>query len=227
MKRSLAVFLVVVVVPSVASAQSMGGQSPSWTAEPDHLLYRFHDVSKGATQSTTPVGERVPAVVVAPGAGMAQAAEQNLLRQLDTVEVPAVTRFVAEDAFTKANGIAYMGGNFKQFLLPKMEENIASATLTISELTRAAKDLRITADLGVDEKGEVALAHFSHLLAKQSRGEAGPLRTDGWANGAYIIGTDGNTWTVRANLYSDGWYVSAYRLGIRGRWNAGLRFLSR
>ena len=141
----------------------------------------------------------------------------------ESLELPAVSRFVAKEAFTKANGIAWMGDNFKQFILPLVEENVAAAVLTVSELTRDAKDLRIAAELRVDEQGEVALAHFFRVFQDCPTG----IRTDGWANGAYVIGNDGETWAVDARLYGGGWSVFADRLGNRRGGAAGYRFLSR
>lgn len=149
----------------------------------------------------------------------------GLLQQLgDPIEFPAVPRFVAREAFTAANGIAWMQDDFKEHVLPLVEENVAAATLTISELSRDAKDLRISAELNMDEDGEVALAHFFHALQVRPSG----IRTDNMrSNATYIIGTDGDTWIVSACLRSDGWIVFAGRLGDRLRWNSGTRFLSR
>jgi len=149
-----------------------------------------------------------------------------LLKVLDTVDLPAISRFVATDACTKANGIAWLGGNFRRVMLPLVEENIAAATLTIHELVRGSRDLRIAAELNVDDNGPVSLAHFLYLLSKQAKGESGPLRADG-SNTAYVLGPDGNIWAVDAFLDSVGWYVDADSLSRRHGWDAGGRFLSR
>ena len=151
-----------------------------------------------------------------------------LLKLIGEVELSGVAKFVAADAFTKENGIAYMGENFRKFILSVVEQNISATTLTVSDLTEAAKDMRIATALEVDRKGEVALAHFFELLQRQKKpGDLGSLRTDGGTNAAYIIGVDGNTWAVYAGLNSDGWRVNVYPLGDRSRWDAGNRFLSR
>lgn len=150
--------------------------------------------------------------------------QADLLRPLgEPVALPAVTRFVAKDSFTRANGIAWMGDNFQKYILPLPEANVPEATIQVSELIRDARDPRIYTALDVDERGEVALAHFFRAIQDRIAG----VRTDGWANGAYVIGTDGETWAVYAGLNSDGWDVDAFRLGYRGGWSAGSRFLSR
>jgi hypothetical protein len=135
----------------------------------------------------------------------------------EPIVLPAVPKFVAKVAFTKANGIAWMGDNFREFILPVVEENVPEVAIRVSELTRAAKDFRIAAELKVDETGEVALAHFFQAIQRK-------LHT--WL-AAYVIGSDGETWAVFAYLFSGGWSVDAYRLGVRHGWSAGLRFLSR
>lgn len=152
----------------------------------------------------------------------------DLLRPLgDTIELPAVTRFVAKDICTKANGIAWMGDTFQKVMLPLVEQNIPSVILTTHELLCDSRDLRIAAALDVDEKGPVSLAHFLHLVTTQRRDASVPLRTDGWATVAYILGVDGNVWAVDAHLGSGGWDVRANSLGYRLGWYAGHRFLSR
>lgn len=152
----------------------------------------------------------------------------DLLRPLgDTIDLPAVTRFVAKDVCTKANGIVWMGDTFQKVMLPLVEENVPATTLTTHELLYGSRDLRIAVALDVDEKGPVFLAHFLHLVTTQRRDASVPLRTDGWATVAYILGVDGNIWAVDAYLRGGGWYVDAYSLGDRGRWFAGGRFLSR
>lgn len=150
-----------------------------------------------------------------------------LLKVLGSVDVPAVTRFVAKDVCCKFNGITWMGDTFREVMLPLVEQNIPSVTLTIHELLCDSRDLRIAAALDVDEKVPVSLAHFLHLVTTQRRDASVPLRTDGWATGAYILGVDGNVWAVSAALHGVGGSVNAFSLGVRNRWSAGHRFLSR
>lgn len=148
----------------------------------------------------------------------------GLLQRIDyPIEFPAVPRFVGEDSFIKSNGIALMGNDFKKYIFPLVEENVAVATLTIFRLTCEARASRIHTELDVDVNGEVSLAHFFQALATRPLG----ICTDGLFNVAYIIGTDFQTWAVSACLRSDGWFIHAFRLGDRGRWCAGHRFLSR
>jgi len=143
---------------------------------------------------------------------------QALLKPVgDPVVLPAVAKFTAKDAFTKANGVAYLGDNFKQYILPVVEENVPEVAVRVWDLTRAARDIRIAAQLNVDETGELSLTHYFQAIQRK-------FHT--WL-AAYVIGSDNETWAVRAYLGSGGWGVFAFRPGDRDWWRAGDRFLSR
>lgn len=154
-----------------------------------------------------------------------------LLCPLDTVELPAVSRFVAAKSFTPDHRIDWMDATFKKVMLPLVEENVAPATLTMHRPSFDARDLtiaRVAAALDVDEMGTVSLAHFFHLLSRLHGSEAAPLRTDGPPNVAYILSADGNIMAVSAYLGSGKWQVDAESVSDSTYgWNADTRFLAR
>lgn len=141
----------------------------------------------------------------------------------EPVLFPAVTKFIAEDAFTEANGITWMGDNFKRFLLPIVEEGVLEAEIQVSEAIRDSCDLAIAAEVEVHKRGVLALAHFFHALQRPNVG----LQCGGLSNGAFVRDRDGDTWVVHAQVGGVRWNVGALRLGACGWWGAGGRFLSR
>ncbi len=124
-----------------------------------------------------------------------------LLRQVGTVVVGGVERFVAKEHLAEAN-IGWTGIKFNRFFLNLVEENIEGTTLNIHRLEKASLDVSILAELGV--RARISLAHFFELLKRQSKGEPGLLLTEGDANIAYVIGNDGNFWAVSA-FWSRNW----------------------
>lgn len=151
-----------------------------------------------------------------------------LLKPLgEPVVLPAVQKFVARDAFTRANCFVYIGENFEKFFLPVVEENVPGVVVQVSKLVRDARDPVIATELKIHERGEMALAHFFHALRNLTNDQTDSPRTDGRTNVAYAIGTDRCTWSVGAFLSSAGWVVSARPMGDRCDWHPGDRFLSR
>jgi len=152
----------------------------------------------------------------------------DLLVRRRPIFVPAVERFVAEEAFTKANGIDKVSDTFKKAMFGKVEESIAADTLGLYELSRYSHNIPIAAALGVHDKGDVALAHVFHLLKAQMGGVSGPLNTSGWATVAFVVGADNEFWVV--NIYPlspscGGLEAFARPLGNRQGWAAGDFFL--
>jgi hypothetical protein len=115
------------------------------------------------------------------------------------VSVKGVKKFVAKDRLKVAN-IGWSGENFDKFFLNKVEENIEDAVIAVHLLGRNSLDAPILTELG--KRSETKLCHFFGLIEKQSKGEDGLLLTNGNANIAYIIGSDGNMWTVFAHWHS-------------------------
>lgn len=149
-----------------------------------------------------------------------------LLRQIAVAEIGGTQRFVAKDHLAEAN-VGWTSENFNRLFLELVEENGEGATLYVHCLERASLDASILAELG--DRAKISLAHFFGALKKQSKGEPGPLLTNGYANIAYLTGSDGNLWAVDA--YWDGvgryWVVNAYSVGNPSEWDAGSHVLSR
>ena len=153
----------------------------------------------------------------------------DLLKQVATVAVRAVKKFSAQNTFgaTKpAIKLWYLGDNFKQYFLGKVEKNVPAVTLAAHQLTKASLDAPILAELG--DRVETSLAHFWELLIKQANGETGILLTNGYANIFYIKDANGTLWAVRARWYAGyGWNVFARSVGYPLRWLAGSPVFSR
>lgn len=148
----------------------------------------------------------------------------DLLKQIATAPVGDANKFVAKDHIKAAN-VVWMSDNFKRLFLGRVEENVEAAILNVYRLEKASLDAPILAELG--ERARISLTHFFELLEKQSRGEAGPFLTNGYATIAYIIGGDGNIWAVCADWYGGGWGVGAGSVGRPYGWRDGIRVLAR
>lgn len=143
------------------------------------------------------------------------------------IQVAGVDRFVASESFTRENGF-YLWNNFKVNFLDKVEENVPDAVLAIHRLEKRSLDAQIRKELG-QEREEITLTHFFGLLKQQSKGEKGHLLVNGYANIAYIRGTDDNLWAVYADWYSGrrGWDVRADSVEDPWEWNDGYQVVSR
>lgn len=151
---------------------------------------------------------------------------KKLLQHKTTVSAATVQRFVASERLAAAN-IGWRGENFNRLFLDKVEENVLAGRIAISSLVRTSLDPEIMVALGRTRR-VTRLAHFFQLLEKQAKGQTGPLLTNGMANIAYCVGSDGNVWAVSAHWHSFGhcWYVGAHSVGGPREWIAGLRVLS-
>ncbi|TAL48807.1 hypothetical protein EPN83_03390 [Patescibacteria group bacterium] len=175
---------------------------------------------------------------LAPPNGAAQKPEvpKLILDFVRTVRLPVQPRFVARDCFKEDGSDTarvktwFLGDNFKDHFLGKVEEPVGETNLAVSRLTRNALDRKIRSELGGSHE-EVALSQFWALLQAQGRGERGPLLTNGYAIIAYIRdenGPHGLLWAVNASWYDGrGWGVDAYSVEDPGNWRAGHQVLSR
>ena len=150
----------------------------------------------------------------------------KLLAFIITVSVSAHKRFVMKDHLKSAN-IGWTGDNFKRVMLDKIEENVPAGEINIHRLEKNSLNPEIMAEMG-PEKRMTCLAHFLEMIGKQSKGQEGPLLTDGSVNVAYIVGTDGNLWAVGARWrgFDRDWRVGAVPVEYPDGWVAGSRVLS-
>lgn len=151
----------------------------------------------------------------------------KLLTALTTVSVPGVKKFVVKDQLKEAN-VGYTGSNFDNFFLGKAEENVDGITMKVHRLEKDSLDSEILAELGGEDKAPIRLSHFFDLLKKQSKGQDGPLLTNGYANIAYIRDEGGKLWAVRAYWCSCSryWGVHARSVEHPHVWFSGDRVLS-
>ena len=158
--------------------------------------------------------------------------DNDLLELVETVSVPSYDQFVSEEKFREGQtiddvSIAWLGDNFKRYVLGKIETNVPAAELKVSKLLKAARDLPKDNEPGIipalNGKHETALAHFHSLLKyKQQK------KDYSWII-AYIIGNNGVTlWAVDAIWDSGyrGWYVWADSVEHPFRWVAGYQVAS-
>ncbi|MBI4992088.1 MAG: hypothetical protein HZB99_02615 [Candidatus Harrisonbacteria bacterium] len=137
-------------------------------------------------------------------------------------------RFVASDHLTTTNKkvkIAYLGDNFRQHFLAKVEEPQAETELRISKLKKASPEAPILAELG--DKAETTLASIWELLKKQPKGESGKLLTNGYANIFYVRDAKGVLWAVSVRWRSAGWSVDAISVENPYVWYDGFQVFSR
>jgi len=150
----------------------------------------------------------------------------QLLRKIATVSVSGVKNFVAKDHLKDAN-VGWTGDNFKKLFFGNVEKNVEAITVAIHRLEQLSLDPPIMAQLA--DHTEISLAHFFELLKKQSKGEDGVFLINGYANIAYIKGSDGNLWAVSAGWGSGSrcWDVGARSVEDPDRWRGGCQVLSR
>lgn len=155
----------------------------------------------------------------------------ELLKFLASIPLSAVRHFSAADHFkvgvVKGVKIGWLGENFQNNFLSKVERKVKVATLKSYELLQSSLDGPIIEALGPDH--ETTLAHLWQLLVKQPNGESGTLLTNGYWNIFYIKDAKGKFWAVGAYWYAyyGGWCVDANSVEYPDRWRAGRRVVSR
>jgi len=159
---------------------------------------------------------------------------ETLLGFVDTVAVPARSeRFVAKDHFIVDTNrkakvkISYLGDNFRNNFLNKIEEAISETTLRYQKLKKYSRDIPIISELGGEDKAETTLSEMFALMEMQPNGETGTLLTNGYANIFYVRDFDGVLWAVRCRWGGDGWRVGADSVDSPSVWRAGFHSFSR
>ena len=155
----------------------------------------------------------------------------SLLEFISTINISATTgRFVTRDKFKlkKNSGIcSYLGDNFTNWFLGKIEEPIGEQTLRYAKLRKSSLDSPIISELGGEEKAETTLAEVFSLMDKQFSGEEGVLLTNGWANIFYVKDRSGVLRSVIVYWYDGGWGADAYEVSYPYGWHAGNQVFSR
>ncbi|MBI2052102.1 MAG: hypothetical protein HYT38_00280 [Candidatus Sungbacteria bacterium] len=161
---------------------------------------------------------------------------EPLLEPVGTITIPAATaRFIARDRFVVNISpaapvkISYIGDNFAEWFLKddgKTEDPIGEQTLRYARLRQSSVDGPIISELGGEAKAETTLTEMFALMERQSKGEAGILLTDGYANIFYVRDIAGLFRAVYPYWYGDGWYVFAGSVEDPGWWYGGYRVFS-
>jgi len=149
---------------------------------------------------------------------------QKLFEFVTTIHVAGVASFVAAKKFRPGKTIdgikvGWLGDNFKEHFLPKVEKNsIAAEELIVNKLLKNSRDPVIITALGGEEKVEISLGQFWNFLKTADQ--------QFWYV-VYIRDTDDVLWAVLAYWSGGGLYVGARSLDSPRGWCAGYRFLSR
>ncbi len=164
-----------------------------------------------------------------------------LLRQVKTVELPAIGTFKPANHFkitpererkTAEVPVGWMNDDAKCLVKGLIEPETPEATLTIYRLLEASKDDPIIAQLRGDHEVQAILTTWSQMyemMKAQAHGEEGNLLVNGHANIYYIPQADGTIWAVccswRAHYRC--WYVLACPVTCTNAWHAGDQVISR
>ncbi len=146
-----------------------------------------------------------------------------------TAAVPSQSQFVAREHFQRTTAsaasvrITWLGAAFSEHFVPKTEADSGAALLRSHTVRRAARDIEIIAELGT--RHETMLGDLWCLLQRQSRGEAGLLRTDTKPNVLYIRSASGLLFTIDALWGGAGWELGAS--STEGFRTEGARVISR
>jgi hypothetical protein len=153
-----------------------------------------------------------------------------LLWPIGTVTVPATGKLVAREKFVKdmsrkaAVKISYLGDNFSEWFLGKVEEPCPETTLRYAKLNRYSVDGPILAELG--NTAETTLAQIYALMERQPNGEDGVLLTNGYANIFYVRDINGALRAVYMGWKAGGWDVYAFSVADPFGWFGGISVFS-
>jgi hypothetical protein len=155
----------------------------------------------------------------------------GLLRQVATVEVPAVVAFVPVDHF-KADASATAEVRIKDVanaLRGFPEESAPATAMTVHVLRAAAdSDAKVVRQMGT--RAYISLAHVWELLKRQRNGEAGVLVTSQGSSNVFYCRGSGGAWVIKVwssssvrdvvsgSLAFGGWIISANGLDEHPAW---------
>ncbi len=90
--------------------------------------------------------------------------------------------------------ISYLGDNFKEKFLDKIEDGIGEVTLRFQMLKKWSRSIPIINELGGEEVAESTLSEMFGLIEMQPNGEEGALLTNGYANIFFIRDSESVLW---------------------------------
>ncbi|MFH1346732.1 MAG: hypothetical protein ABIH10_00590 [Spirochaetota bacterium] len=137
-----------------------------------------------------------------------------LLKFLGKVVVFATTeKFVARDKFVVNTGknapvkISYLGDEFREWFLDKIEDLTDETVLHYAELTKPSVDDSIIVELG--NTAETTLSAVYALMESQSNRKDGALLTNKYANLFYVRDVNGELRAVGVGWIGSGWGINA------------------
>ena len=157
----------------------------------------------------------------------------KLLEFVGTISVSAVKEFVAKKKFVINIGdnalvkVSYLGDNFREQFLGKIEKSFPGSELRYQKLMKSSVDDSIINKLGGKAKAETTLAEVFSLMEKQGNGQSGALLTNGWWNIFYVHDINGVLRTVLIYWSGVGWHVDAHSAEHRACWFADYLVFSR
>jgi hypothetical protein len=150
----------------------------------------------------------------------------SILELIGTTVIPATDKkLVAKDFFTEKK--FYLGDNFKDWFLKKIEDPIGEVNVRYQKLTKSSVDGPIIAELGGEEKVETTLATIADLIGRQAKGENGILLTNGYANIFYVRDATELLRAVSVYWCGDRWNVDADSVELPSDWNDDRQVFSR
>jgi len=156
--------------------------------------------------------------------------QKSLVGFNGTVRIPAIGKFVVSDHFIRGQDtgrevkvdIFWMGNNFANWFLEKVEEPIGAKTLSYYKLLRSSLDGPIIDALGGEEIVEVTLGRIFFLMKKQVS-EVGVLLTNSCANIFYARDINNVLRAIYVRWYDGAWRINSDSCGSPYKWLAGHR----
>lgn len=140
----------------------------------------------------------------------------NLLDLVGTVEIPALGEFIARDRFVVNNKaelpIFYLGTNFEDWFLGKVEEPAGESVLRCQRLHRAENNSPIIAELGGNDRAEITLGQLYAFLKQADKSK--------WYI-CYVCDKNGVLCAVYADWGGGGWGVHAGSVEDPRGWREG------
>jgi len=187
------------------------------------------DVAFGWAQNGEALAKNLRGVLI-PAEVTPTSKSNPLLESLGTVTVPATGRFIAREKFVLNSDrkalvkISYLGSNFSEWFLGKIEEPKPWMQLRYAKLLKYSVDRPVLAELG--NTAEITLAEVYALMEHQPNGENGTLLTNGYTNIFYVRDVNGELRAVLVCWDGDGWGVFADSVVRPGEWSVGSRVFS-
>lgn len=136
-----------------------------------------------------------------------------LIRVYDISAMPisfiAKEKFVVDTSNRAKVKISYLGKEFQEKFLGKIESAWGSYWLRRYKLLWDLDDDRIISEIGNKNVIKSTLYGIFSLMEKQGHGQSGALLTNGHKNIFYIYNDEGNLWSVNCFWRDDGWLIYA------------------